>query len=292
MNGARTCLVVGAGGFLGVHVCELLKADISILAATSDVRRLPRPGWIHLDMTQPDTLQNLPPMVDAVVYLAQSPHHKDFPNQAKHIWSVNVQGLLLMLEYARQAGVQHFVLASSGSVYAKSEEVLHEEAPLLTGSGGSFYVRSKIAAELLINAYSVFFSTTSLRFFTMYGAGLGNTMLLARMVRAVQEGLPVTLDGEDGLLFNPLYATDAAQAVAAGLRLYGNHTINVAGPELVTLGQVCRIIGRELGREPVFVHQGSGWKIVADITAMRQLLGEPFTGAEDGLKAYLASILQ
>lgn len=274
MNGqtGQGCLVIGAGGFLGQHLCRMLRHDAALIPTSSDAALAARQGWLHLDVTAPDTLHALPPRVHSVVYLAQSPHYKNFPARAAHIWEVNVQGVLRLLEYAREAGARHFVLASSGSVYAPSVQDMREDAPLVQGVEGNFYIRSKIASELLLNAYSTFFSTACLRFFTLYGPGLGKNMLMTRMVHAVQEGLPIQLGGDDGLIFNPVYVEDAVRAVVSALSLKGNHTVNVAGPEVVTLGQVCRAIGEAVGREPNVVREGTGQRMVADISAMRALL--------------------
>ena len=292
MSGVGTCLVVGAGGFLGSHVCRAFPGDINLIQTTSNTNLLPRPGWIHLDMVDPDTLRNLPPRLDAIIYLAQSPYYKDFPGHSNHIWEVNVQGVHRLLEYARQAGVQHFVLASSGSVYLPSDADLRETDPLWLAPGGSFYARSKIAAELLMNAYADFFSTTILRFFTMYGPRLAPDMLLARMARSVLHGLPVSLSGKDGFAFNPVHADDAARAVVRAVLLEENHTINVAGPEVVTLGQVCRIMSRVMGREPVCSQQGDDWRMVADISAMKRNLTVPRIGVESGLTAFARDLLE
>lgn len=286
MSSLRSCLVVGAGGFLGAHVCEALQDKYILIQASSNMALATRLGWLHLDVTRPSTLCALPTRVDSVVFLAQSPHYRNFPARAAHIWDVNVQGALGLLEYARNAGARHFVLASSGSVYAPSLADLREESPLHGGVSASFYVRSKMAAELLLRAYSPFMSTICLRFFTMYGPGLGQGMLLARMANAVARGEGITLSGEYGFAFNPLHVSDAARAVEAALRLKGDHTINVAGPHTLTLGKACHIMGSALGRIPHFIHEGQSWRMVADIGRMTALLGEPTVGAADGLARY------
>lgn len=85
--------------------------------------------------TRPETLANLPAHADNIIYLAQSPHYRDFPAQAEHIWEVNVQGVLRMLEYARKAEAAYFLLASSGSVYAPSTVDFYEDSPLALGPG-------------------------------------------------------------------------------------------------------------------------------------------------------------
>lgn len=288
MSSKQTCLVVGAGGFLGSHVCRALRDSTQLIAASSNRSLAKKMGWVHLDVTIPHSLDNLPKRVDAIIYLSQSPHYKDFPANAAHIWEVNVQGLLRILEYARGAEATKVVLASSGSVYAASEKDLREDAPLAPGGSGNLYVCSKIAAELLIGAYSTLFSTVCLRLFTLYGPGLRQNMLMARMLHCIREGLPVTLQGEDGFVFNPLYVEDAVKAIECSLHLEGNHTVNVAGPEAHTLGNVCRRMGALLGRKPNFVFEkGCAPRIVADVGAMNRLFKIYGTTLEQGLEIFV-----
>ncbi len=154
---------------------------------------------------------------------------------------------------------------------------------------GNFYIRSKMAAELLLNAYSVFFSTVCLRLFTLYGPGLRSSMLMSRMARSIREGLPIILGGDDGLVFNPLHVKDAARAVVAALELQGCHTVNVAGAEVLTLGEMCRLMGRRMGYSPRFIHQGKSQYMVGDISTMRTLLVEPQLTAEEGLADFVDS---
>lgn len=290
MHDKRTCLVVGAGGFLGSYVCAALRDRHALVPASSNKARAGQSGWLHLDMTIPSTLHNLPDRMDEVLYLAQSPYYRDFPAQAEHVWEVNVQGVLRMLEYARKAGVRHFVLASSGSVYAPSRADLREDSPLDLSPSSRFYTRSKVAAELLLHAYSDYFSTISLRFFSLYGLGLAKGMLLERMVSVLIQGAPITLSGEDGFAFNPLHVREAAFAVGAALRLKGHHAINVAGPQVLTLGAACRAMGQALECAPNFVYAGEDWRMVADISRMCDMLCTPRINAVDGLAEYALAI--
>lgn len=295
MRHTPTCCLVGASGFLGAHARALLhERGYDVICAASRPEHAQAPGWVHVDVTRPDTLRNLPSHVDSVIYLAQSPHYKDFPAQAEHIWEVNVQGVLRMLEYARRARATHFLLASSGSVYAPSTGDIFEDSPLALGPGQTMYAQSKIAAEMLVNTYSPFFSTVCLRFFMPYGPGLSPSMLMARLVRNIVQGIPVVLRGGEGLVFNPVHVEDATRCIVAALSLEGEaYAVNIAGPQAVTLRQVAQTIAQELHVNAIFTHEdGMQQRMVADTKFMSALLEKPSVSAHEGLVKYVRSVYE
>jgi nucleoside-diphosphate-sugar epimerase len=283
-------LIIGANGFLGSHVASFLKnqkddKDILVLCTTRSLGE--KKEWIYLDVTRPETFCNLPEHIDIIYYMAMSPNYHNFPEYANDIWEVNVQGLFRTLEYARQVGVKHFILASSGSVYAQSKRILSENSALAIGSGSDFYTTTKIAAETLLNSYVDFFSVSCLRFFYPYGKGLKTSMLLSRMVHNIRNRIPIVLDGKDGFKFNPIYIDDAVTACVAALLLEGFHTVNVAGPQETTLGEVCRIIGELLKCEPNFISGGKSKKVIADIEYMCNILSNPRITIREGMKNFI-----
>ena len=150
------------------------------------------------------------------------------------------------------------------------------------------YPASKLCGELLVNTYADLFDVTNIRFFFIYGKGQNETMLIPRLFSSIVEGTPIKLQGENGLLLNPVYAIDAAQAVNAALNLEGANTINVAGKDIVTLREVGEMIGSNLGLEPCFELNGTDESpsLVADISKMTQMLGLPQVGFKTGISDY------
>jgi len=188
-------------------------------------------------------------------------------------------GVLRLLDYARSRGVKRFVFGSSGG--------LNEEAPVAAGNLG-FYLGTKLCSEVLVRNYAPLMSTVVLRFFFVYGAGQKSGMLVPRLVRSVREGTLVTLQGAEGVRLNPTYVSDAAESIARALDLEGSHTINVAGPEELSLRRMCELIGTALGRAPLFEPQpGEPRHLVGDTTKMRALLAAPRVRFADGLRFML-----
>lgn len=227
----------------------------------------------------------LPSKADVVIHLAQSELFRDFPDSAIDVFNVNTVSTMQLLDYSRRAGVKKFIYASSGGIYGNSNDEFSEDEPVSMRSDLGFYLSTKFCSELLVQSYGTFFSTDILRFFFVYGKEQREDMLIPRLVKSVKQGLEITLQGEQGIKINPVHVHDAAKAVAACLTLKGNNRINVAGSEVFTLRGICEVIGKQLGKDPVFKIQDVEPKhLVADITRMKEMLAVPQILFREGVK--------
>ncbi len=272
-------LVTGASGLLGARFVALAASQGHEVCAVG--RSAPEPPQLNvrpiaMDLACPLDRSALPPQIDAVLHLAQSRRFREFPDGAGDVFAVNVARTAELLDYAHGAGATHFVLASTGGVYAPSAEPLTEDSALAAKPG--FYPASKRAAELLAHPYAGLMTVAILRFFFIYGAGQGSDMLMPRLVASLRGGRPIQLQGDDGLSLNPVHVDDAAAAVLAATEMEDSATVNVAGPSTVTLREIAGLIGAELGVAPRFqLDEGSAPSLVADTARMRRVLAEPRT---------------
>jgi UDP-glucose 4-epimerase len=258
-------LVTGASGLLGRRTVALLRSEGEVCAT----------GRTTLDLSLPIDPAALPTRVDAVVYLAQSRRFRDFPGGAEDVVQVNTAAPLALANWARGAGAQSFVYASTGGVYASSAEPVTESSPLTDPMG--FYPASKRSAELLLAPFADDFSLAILRYFFIYGRGQGRDMLVPRLVDSVRAGRPISLQGKDGVRLNPVHVDDAARATIAATRLTDSATINVGGPQPLSLRAMGEAIGAAAGQVPVFevAAEARPANLVADISTMTRLLGAP-----------------
>jgi nucleoside-diphosphate-sugar epimerase len=289
----KTVLLVGGGGFIGRHAARQLAAAGHTVFATHTPGRRPDDlagvAWIPADLTSDAAPDSWPATCDAVVFLAQSRHWRAFPEGERDVLAVNVAGLMRAAWYARRAGARSFVYTSSGSIYVLTGRPAVESEPLNLLAGRTFYSASKLAAEILLRPYEAFFSPVILRLFMPYGPGQEPNMLLPNLVRSVRQGQAIKLHGDHGLTANPVAVTDVVATIERCLALDKPATLNVAGPEAVTLQAIGQTIGRVIGREAVFASQpGTPPVLVADTQALRETLGwAPCTTLEEGLRWWL-----
>jgi len=203
-------LVTGAAGFIGMHVCQLLLArgdevvgvdnlndyyDVALKEARL-ARLTPSPGFklSRLDIAdregiaalfakeRPQRVINLAAQA-GVRYSLQNPH--------AYVDS-NVVGFVNILEGCRHTGVEHFVYASSSSIYGGNERMPFSEHDNVDHPV-SLYAATKKANELMAHTYSHLFNlpTTGLRFFTVYGPWGRPDMALFLFARAILEDRPI-----------------------------------------------------------------------------------------------------
>lgn len=296
----QSVLVIGGNGFIGQHLVELLARLGHTVYATYATDQSAAPEqvlnsatWLQVDLRKPDYVSNLPHGCNAIIFLAQSPHWREFPRYADEIFKVNVSAALQAVEYARVIGAQRYIFASSGSVYPSTGQSFHESDPIQFMDSRSFYAASKLGAEFLLSAYRTFLHVIALRILMPYGPGQNPEMLLPQIVRRVRIGQPITLQGSDGLRANPVGVWEVAEAFTRCLALDQSACLNLAGPEILSLREIAETIGHVLNLSPQFeMHPDQvAPTIAADLSALESALGwKPSGTLYNGLCAWLMNI--
>lgn len=282
-------LVTGGTGFTG-------QALLGGLAARGDaVYALHRPNGappepvegveaVAQDLVAP-LGDGLPHDIDAVIHLAQSRRHREFPAGVTDVFEVNANATVRLLAWARAAGARSFVYASSGAVYAPGPEPAREtDLPV----PGNFYAASKLSGELACEQFRGLLRAHVLRFFFIYGPGQED-MFLPGILGRVRREEEVTLSGEDGIRVNPVYAEDAVRAIIGVLDAPESMTLNVAGPNVVSLRELSELAGELLGKEPRYAIGDSRPDVLASIDALRDAGLGPDVSFAEGLRRTIAA---
>ena len=124
-------LVSGATGFIASHlVPRLVREGHSVVALGHDPARLPSGHGVRQLVV--DLSRSLPaddfPAVDAIVHLAQA--NTIGPSRSQDLMAVNVASTCGLLDVAVRHKAEHFVLASSGSVYGATSVEIDERTPV------------------------------------------------------------------------------------------------------------------------------------------------------------------
>jgi nucleoside-diphosphate-sugar epimerase len=289
----QTSFVIGGAGFIGRHLVRHLAANgLRVLATCRPGTAVPSVDgveWVPSDLAAADPTAAWPTRYGALIYLAQSARWRDFPAGADDVVRVNVIAVQRAAEHARQAAARRFIHMSTGSVYGQTREPAREDEPATVAASRSFYVATKLSAELLLGPYSAHLGVTQFRLFMPYGRGQNEKMLLPQIVGKVRNGRPIDLHAPDGLKCNPIAVGDVAEAIRLCLALEGSQTLNLAGPEVLTLRQIAESIGAAVGRAPRFQTKVETPPIiVGDTSRLKTVLGwQPEARFSDGVREWL-----
>ena len=283
-------LITGAKGFIGSHLISKLqdRHELFALGRHLNLEGQSPVQWIEQNLVQTLDRSRLPDRLDAIIHLAQSRHYREFPEQAKDIFDVNIHGTFQLLEYARQAGVRCFIFASSGGVYGYSYERFFETDPV---NPLNFYLSSKYTAELLLANYQSYFKTVVLRFFFVYGSDQKG-MLIPNLLSKVMRGELITIEGDPGPRINPIYVEDAIRVFEPALGLHASTLFNVAGEEAVTLTDLVNLIGKAAIRRPKIHYRANhvSGDLIGDNKRMKEVLKVlPKVSLLEGLRAMVKS---
>ena len=200
-------LVTGAAGFIGsaLSIRLLDRGDEVIgidnlndyydpkLKEARMARHLDHPNFTHVNINLEDR-EGIKKLFEkekpqGVVNLAaQAGVRYSIENPLAYV-DTNLVGFAHILEGCRHNNVEHFVYASSSSVYGSNTNMpfsIHDNVdhPL------SLYAATKKANELMAHTYSNLYNlpTTGLRFFTVYGPWGRPDMALFKFTKAMLEG--------------------------------------------------------------------------------------------------------
>lgn len=126
----------------------------------------------------------------------------------------NLVGFVNLLEACRHNDVEHFVYASSSSVYGANTKMpfsVHDNVDHPV----SLYAASKKANELMAHTYSHLYGlpTTGLRFFTVYGPWGRPDMALFLFTDAILKGKPINVFNHGKMKRDFTYVDDIAEGV-------------------------------------------------------------------------------
>jgi UDP-glucuronate 4-epimerase len=228
----KRVIVTGAAGFIGFsltnrllkegyEVCGLDNFNNYYSVALKEARATElskHKGFVVdlLDLSDADQLNGLFKRFkpDTVVNLAAQPGVRYSLQNPRAYADSNITGFVNLLEACRHQEVQHFVYASSSSVYGANVKV-----PFSTSDPVdhpiSLYAATKKANELLAHTYSHLFDlpTTGLRFFTVYGPWGRPDMATWLFTDAILKGKPIDVYNHGKMKRDFTYIDDIVEGV-------------------------------------------------------------------------------
>lgn len=213
--------------------------------------------------------------VTRVIFCAQHSNYRDTSlANVRKLYEVNDLLLLATLLSSGEYGCQ-FTYFSSGSVYAESYDNLDEKSPIKDPYTANPYIASKIVAEYFASSIIEPDKLLVLRPFFMYGKNQKTQTLIPGLIHKVKNGDPISLQGESGLGFNPIYANDAAQMVYKLQSNGATGVFNLSGSNQTSIKDICDTIANLTSQTPLFIQATEiPTRIVGENSKILQSIGE------------------
>jgi uncharacterized protein YbjT (DUF2867 family) len=227
--------VIGGGGFVGRYVVQaLLRAGARVRVAQRDPRQawflkplggLGQTQFVAADVTRPQTIANAVAGADAVVNLVGVLQGK--------FDAIHVEGARTVAAAAKDAGV---------------ETLVHLSAIGADPDAASNYGRSKGEGEAAVR--DAFPEAMIVRPSIVFGREDDFINRFAAMI----EKSPVVPVLRSRTKFQPVFAADVGDAIAALVaQPRPGATIEMGGPDIMTMGEIIHWIAAAIGRDPTIV---------------------------------------
>jgi len=298
-------LVTGGAGFIGSNMVRFLLDRGQSVRVLDDFSTGKRENLdevasqieiIEGDIRAPATVKKSVNQADVVYHLAalgSVPRSVEDPITSH---AVNTDGIVNMLEAARQAQVKRFVFASSSSVYGQSDVLpQHEGLPLAPISP---YGATKATGEIYCRAYYETYKleTICLRYYNVFGPRQDPTSQYAAaiplFVSALLRDTPPTIfdDGEQSRGFTYIDNVTQANWLAATAKKTSGQAVNISTSASVTVNYVVSEIQKLLGKEhikPTYAppRPGDIKHSLADVSLAGKVIGyEPRISFTEGIR--------
>ena len=301
------CLVTGAAGFIGSHLCErLLSLGHTVRGVDAFIPYYPRPikeanlsvarrsplfHFHALDLRQ-DALDAVTADVEVVFHLAAMAGLTRSWTEFDLYQSCNLTATQRLLEALRgRSQLRRLIYASTSSVYGRFSS--GDEA--LPTRPISPYGVTKLASENLCRAFAEEYGlpVVVLRYFSVYGPRQRPDMGYWRFIDALLHTRPVTVYGDGLQVRGNTFIADCVEATVRAVEAPVLETYNVGGGEAANVWEILakleKLIGRpaQVLREPA--RAGDQRHTCADTAKLMRHLGwKPQVNLEEGLSQQIA----
>jgi len=312
----KKILVTGAAGFIGYHLAHRLTQEgFSVIGLDNlndyydvklkkdrlaQLKNEPLFEFVHLDLIQYDALIELfeKEKFSKVVHLAAQPGVRYSIDNPRAYIESNIIGFFNLLEACRRYPVEHFIYASSSSVYGGNTKLPFSvedsvDYPL------SLYAATKKSDELMAHCYSHLYGipSTGLRFFTVYGPWGRPDMAMFQFTKAIFEGKPIKLFNHGEHRRDFTYIDDIIEGIFRLLEVIPQKAVpwqifNIGNDKPVALMDYIQLIEKHTNKKAILElcppQPGDMQDTHADITALRERIGfSPNISLDEGVRRFV-----
>jgi UDP-glucose 4-epimerase len=293
-------LVTGGAGFIASHIVDAYIErghDVTVLDNLSTGRRWninPRAKFVEQDVRDADAIKALfqREKFDVVNHHAAQMDVRRSVADPVFDASVNILGVLTLLEECMKGGVTKVIFASSGgAIYGEQDyfpaDERHPTRPI------SPYGVAKLATEQYLFYYKAVYGldAINLRYANIYGPrqnSEGEAGVVAIFTSRMLAGAPVVINGDGKQTRDYVFVADVVHANVLALDYVGSNTFNIGTGKESDVNTLFRILKEKTGSSCEETHgpakKGEQLRSVLDNSKIVSTLGwSPGVTLEEGL---------
>ncbi len=296
------CLVTGAAGFIGSHLCErLLAQGHQVVGLDAFIPYYPRPikeanlapalahpgfAFHEVDLRR-GALRDIVDGVEVIFHLAAMAGLTKSWTDFDLYEECNLRATQRLLEAVRGQKLQRFLYASTSSVYGRfsSGDETMPTRPI------SPYGVTKLASENLCRAYAEEHGLplVALRYFSVYGPRQRPDMGYWKFIQAILTDQPIMVYGDGRQVRGNTYISDCVEATIRAVSCPPAEVYNIGGGEAADVWDILHRIERLTGRKAVTRQEparaGDQRYTFADTGKLQRHTGwQPQVSLDDGLR--------
>lgn len=296
---SQRIIVTGGAGFIGSNLAEVLAAEGNEIVVIDDLSAGRAENLAGIDarlvlgsILDRGLLRRELEGADTVFHLAAVASVQRSVENPLLVNEINLNGMLEVLDAARDAGVRRVVFASTAAVYGMSPDLPKRED--MRPDPRSPYAVTKLAGEYYASTFQELYGleAVALRFFNVFGPKQDPSSeysgVISRFISAImKEEQPVIFgDGEQTRDF--VFVKDIVRACILASKSRSTGVFNVARGQSTSLNQLLMMLGRIAGRRvsPRYAPARAGdiRHSLADISKAETIGYQPQCAVEDGLR--------
>jgi len=302
----KLILVTGCAGFIGSHLCEkLLKLNYKLIGIDNlDPYYSIKQKNINLqilskyenftfyeeDIVNTKLVEIKKPNI--IIHLAAKAGVRNSIENPTDYVRTNVQGTMNLLNQSVKYNIEHFIYASSSSIYGTNKKVPFSENDKIDNINSPYAATKKsceILAQMMNQLYNI--KITGLRFFTVYGPRGRPDMAPFKFLNNIYKGTKFDKYGNGETFRDYTYIDDIVNGIIASINRKGqdNQVYNLGNSMPISLNKFIEICEEVTGKKAVFNQLpdqlGDVPKTYADIyKAQKDFNYKPNISFKEGLK--------
>ncbi len=306
-------LVTGGCGFIGSHLidklvekeCKIVVLDNLSNSTIENIEGHVKSGDVKVvvgDVRDYEKVEEYMKDVDIVFHFAAQADVRRSVVDPRFDYEVNVQGTINVLEAMRKNDVKCIVFASSGgTLYGEASQIPTPET--LAPTPISPYGAAKAACEMYLSAYYACYgiSALSLRYANIIGPRSTHGVIYDFYWKLKKEPRRLEILGDGSQRKSYMYVSDCVDAsLYLAERVNGFDVFNIGSEEAITVGELAKIVVKELGLDGVEFHFTGGKRgwigdvplVLLDVSKLRKTGWRPKVTIEEGIKRYVRWLVE